>query len=327
MRPTRRRLALLLAVVAPTVASAQEERAPTPLPAWVPPRLVALEPSRPLDYFLLGEEVASEAVTREEEELARRLFGLAFELDRVDGSHSWLAPSSCLALASLARLESDKRWLRALAGRLDPVYGEPEWRDPAMRAGVSDAAFDAAEAIGSVRSGDGIRARDLLDQPGVRRLIEQYGQLLGFSSASGAVWQVDRWASSWPCRECGNERVVFRPNTQPPSYRECYTCRGNPGPELSQAQLVAQLRFESHLLHGISRSWGAQLSLDYAAPLREPLADELATVLEIDPALAYWRDGRWVDSPDAPRSAEPTVAEPRDAAERPDKAPADDSED
>lgn len=291
---------LAVSVLHPRGARAQEEQASSaPLPAWVLPRLGALEPDDPGAYFLLAEEVMSERATREEEELARHLLGLAFELDRRDSSPTWVAPSSCLALASLARLESDKRWLRAMANRLDPDYAAPTWRSPQLRAGVSESAFDAAEAIGSVRSGDGLRARDLLAKPGVRDLIERYGQLLGFTASSGALWQIDQWASAWPCRECGNERVVFRPNTDPPSYRECYSCRGNPGPELSKGQLVAQLRFESHLLHGISRSWGAQLALDFGAPLREPSPDELASVLGVDAALPFWREGAWVGSPDA----------------------------
>lgn len=284
--------------------------APPPLPAWAPPRLDALRPDSPEEYFRLAEEVASESISGAEDDLARRLFALAFELDRRDGSPTWIAPSSCLGLASLARLESDKRWLRALANSLDPSYALQAWRNPSLQAGVSEAAYEAAEAIGAVRSGDGVRAGQLLAEADVRSVIQRYGQLLGYSASSGALWQIEQWASSWPCRECGNERVVFRPDTDPPSYRECYTCRGNPGPVLSREQLVAQLRFEAHLLRGISRSWGAQLALDFGAPLREPSADELASVLGIDPATPYWREGQWVASPDTPAGADPTLGDP-----------------
>ena len=45
-------------------------------------RLEALDPTRPLDYFLLGEEVADAAVNEAERQLARELFGLAGALDR-----------------------------------------------------------------------------------------------------------------------------------------------------------------------------------------------------------------------------------------------------
>lgn len=284
------------------VARAQDAAEPgaagaAELPAWLTERLRALEPSDPGAYFRLGEEVLALAGSKEEEELARELFGLAFELDRVDGAPTWIAPSSCLALASMARLESDERWLRALANRIDPRYAAPAWRSAEASRGVSSAAMATAEAVGEARAGNGIQARTLLDKPGVRETLLRYGRLLGFSSASGALWQVEKWATEWPCRECGNQRVVFRPDTEPPSYRECYTCRGDPGPRLSREQLIAQLRFESRLLAGISRSWGAQLALDMGAPLREPTVEELGAVLEVSAERPYWRGG-WVASPD-----------------------------
>jgi hypothetical protein len=288
------------------------------LPAWIAPRLAQLEPDDPAGYFLLGEEVIADLSSREEEELATQLFSLAYELDRADGTPTWIAPSSCIALASIARLETEERWLRALASRLDPEYAAPAWQLGPGEDPVSEAAVNAAEAVGEARAGEGLQARDLLEKPGVRELISRYGRLLGFSASSGALWQVEQWATEWPCRECGNERVVFRPDTDPPSYRECYTCRGNPGPRLTGAQLVNQLRFESRLLQGISRSWGAQLALDYAAPLRDPDPDELAEVMGVDAGLPYWRGG-WVGAPDgvAPPAPErapdaPTLDSPPD---------------
>lgn len=301
---------VVLPVAMCAAAAAAQPEVAAPLPAWIPPRLTTLGPGDPSAYFLLGEEVAGEAESRGEEDLARHLFGLAFELDRRDGTPTWIAPSSCLAIASLARLESDQRWLRALASRLDSSYAPPAWRSEFGDGGVSEVAFDAAEAIGEVRAGNGIHARELLQAPGVRDVILRYGQLLGFSAATGALWQVEQWASEWPCRECGNERVVFRPNTDPPSYRECYTCRGNPGPKLTQNQIIAQLRFESRLLHGISRSWGAQLSIDYGAPLREPSPEELATVLGIDVSAPFWRGGAWVKDPEAKPAPQPGAGAP-----------------
>ncbi|MDQ7014203.1 MAG: hypothetical protein Q9O74_09940 [Planctomycetota bacterium] len=282
-----------------------DERRPE-FPAWIVTRLESLNPDNAESYFLLGEEVIDAATSKTEETLARRLFGLAFELDRRDGSPTWVAPSSCIALASIARLESDARWLRALANRIDPRYAPPAWRESVSGGAVSSVAFTTAEAVGETRAGNGIQARNLLGKPGVRELLLRYGKLLGFSAATGAVWQIDQWAGGWPCRECGNERVVFRPDTDPPSYRECYTCRGNPGPVLSPAQLIAQLRFESRLLHGISRSWGAQLAIDMGAPLREPVADELAAVLGIDADKPYWRSG-WNATPDARVTSSPTL--------------------
>ncbi|MFG0259878.1 MAG: hypothetical protein ACF8LK_05940 [Phycisphaerales bacterium JB041] len=294
--------------------AAQDEPDPLrDLPEWVAARLEALEPGDAEPYFLLGEEIVDLAPTKTGETLARELFALAFELDRRDGTPTWIAPSSCIALASIARLESDERWLRAIANRTDPRYAPAPWRLAGTDArGVSSAAFAAAETVGETRAGNGIQARALLEKPGVRELLLRYGRMLGFSASTGAAWQIELWAGDWPCRECGNERVVFRPNTEPPSYRECYTCRGNPGPKLSTPEIVAQLRFESRLLQGISRSWGAQLAIDLAAPLREPVPDELAAVLGVDAGRPYWRGG-WVSRP-GDRAAGPTVEPEPDEA-------------
>ncbi|MFG0243892.1 MAG: hypothetical protein ACF8R9_13980 [Phycisphaerales bacterium JB054] len=292
-------------------AAPDESGTPRDLPAWVVTRLEALEPDDAESYFLLGEEIIDLSPSKTGENLARELFALAFELDRRDGSPSWIAPSSCIALASIARLESDERWLRAIANRIDPRYSPAPWRTASAEGGgVSSAAFAAAETVGETRAGHGIQARALLEKPGVRDLLLRYGRMLGFSASTGAAWQIEQWAGDWPCRECGNERVVFRPNTDPPSYRECYTCRGNPGPKLSTQEIVAQLRFESRLLQGISRSWGAQLAIDLAAPLREPVPDELAPVLGVDADLAYWRDG-WVARP-GDRAVSPTLDDESD---------------
>jgi len=291
--------------------AADESGTPGDLPAWVVTRLESLEPGDAESYFLLGEEIVDLTPSKTGENLARELFALAFELDRRDGSPTWIAPSSCIALASIARLESDERWLRAIANRIDPRYTPAPWRVAAAEGGgVSSAAFAAAETVGETRAGNGIQARALLEKPGVRELLLRYGRMLGFSASTGAAWQIEQWAGDWPCRECGNERVVFRPNTDPPSYRECYTCRGNPGPKLSTQQVVAQLRFESRLLQGISRSWGAQLAIDLAAPLREPVPDELAAVLGVDANRPYWRGG-WVARP-GDRAVSPTLDDESD---------------
>lgn len=299
-----------------TDASQDSDAQPRELAPHIVERLRALEPADPAAYFLLGEEIVEAAASKSDEDLARQLFGLAFELDRRDGSPTWIAPSSCIAIASLARLESDERWLRALANRIDPSYAPPSWTGTnGVGDSVSEAVFNTAEAVGETRAGNGLQARALLEKPGVRELLLRYGRLLGFSASTGAAWQIEQWAGDWPCRECGNERVVFRPNTEPPSYRECYTCRGNPGPALSNDQIIAQLRFESRLLQGISRSWGAQLAIDMGTPLREPIADELAAVLNIDADAPYWRDG-WVSSPDADAETAPSES-PDDAAVSP----------
>ncbi|RLS64482.1 MAG: hypothetical protein DWH96_03575 [Planctomycetota bacterium] len=76
-------------------------------------RLEALDPTRPLDYFLLGEEVADAATNEAERQLARELFGLAGALDR-----DRLARSAALGRASLASTPLEKRRMQAAAALL-----------------------------------------------------------------------------------------------------------------------------------------------------------------------------------------------------------------
>lgn len=60
-------------------------------------RLAALDPSRPFDYFLLGEEIADAAQSAQDFELARDLFGYAGALDTAR-----LGRSAMLAIASIS---------------------------------------------------------------------------------------------------------------------------------------------------------------------------------------------------------------------------------
>jgi len=153
MELNRPRLVLAAALVAVCSACLLAQPEPEELPGWILGRLATLEPDDPAAYFLLGEEVATEMRSKVEEQLAAQLFGLAYELDLADRVPTWIAPSSCLALASIARLESDERWLRALASRLDPRYAAPAWRGPTGTGAVTDAAIHTAEAVGEARAG------------------------------------------------------------------------------------------------------------------------------------------------------------------------------
>src|SRR5205823_11779571 len=104
--------------------------------------------------------------------------------------------------------------------------------------------------------------------------------------------------------ECQNERVVKRGN--PPEYKLCPNCNGEPGPELSAREYLAQLRFESLILQGAQRSWAAQVTADGGAPLIDPEAGGLAAAFDVDPSLVLWRDGRWTADPNTPPRPKPT---------------------
>ncbi|MCW5775329.1 MAG: hypothetical protein KIS87_02640 [Phycisphaeraceae bacterium] len=288
---------LIAATIAVTVALAQPEQAgplaTLPLPR-LEARLVALTPSDPRGYLLLAEEVAYEADGPGQIELARTLYALAFEHDRRRNWSAGVGACASMGLAAIARVDSEQRWLAAMASRLDRRYAAPEWmrgRDEALR---SEIALAAAEAMGEARAGQGIRARELLRRPGVREALERYGRLVGLGGAGSVLWNTERYAAAWPCPECRNERAVFVPGTDPPSYRVCATCRGDPGPQMSAAELIDQLRLESRLLEGVHRSWAAQLAVDGGAPLRDLDPETFAASLGVDAERCLWRGGTWV---------------------------------
>lgn len=260
-------------------------------------RLVALHPSDPEAYFLLAEEVAFEATAPAHVRLAQTLYALAYELDRERGQTA-LGASCCLGLAATERSESAQLWLRALAGAIDRRYVQPDWSAPADGDAPGGTPLMVATIVGLVRAGEGALARERLDDhPDALAMLKKYEPLMGNTGERGGLSRLELNMSGWPCRECGNRRIVIKKNTDPPESVLCYTCNGNPGPILSRAELIAQLRFESRLLNGIQRSWAAQILSDFGATLHDPDPAELATAYDADPAKPLYRDGRWVADP------------------------------
>lgn len=290
-------------------------------------RLEALAPANPAAYLELGEEIAatitepqvaasadSAAATRR---LVVELYVLALALDQRDTGLSPTGASASLALASLSPRDEDKRWLTAVARTLDPRQAPPPWMARPEVASVESEAFRAASAIGLIRSGDGIRARQLLGHAEVRAVLERSNSLierLGFSGGSGRLL---REAELWPCSQCANQRI-FKRLSASGEPRLCTNCEGVPGPRLSDRELLALLQFESWLLDGRQRSWAAQSTADGGAPLRDPDPSGVAGSFRVDPKKPYWRRGVWrsnADGTDAP----PPTPQPRQPA--PDAAP------
>lgn len=279
-------------------------------------RLASLAPERPEGYFELAEEVADEVRSPEDLALARTLYVLAFELSRREGASSPLAASACLGLAHLERLRSDRRWLVALASTQDPRYATQDWNVEAGSASSTEVALRAATALGLARTGESRQAQDLLSKPGVMPLLQEYERAIGTTGLAGALSRLEKHLKSWPCPECQNRRILSRQTDAGLEHRLCGTCGGNPGPALSNDELVGQLAFEAVLLKGIQRSWAAQIAVDQGVPLRDPDPAELAPTYRVDPTKPYWRDGRWVEaaragggdaSAPAPASSVPAV--------------------
>ena len=259
-------------------------------------RLEALTPDDPMPYFLLAEEVADEAETPGENRLARQLYVVAYEIERERDQGRSLAASICLGLRQIERVEDARAWLSALAGALDPRYASRDWSVATDHVQDRGAALKTATLLGFARSGQGTRALMLRDDPEVIEMLDRYGSLLG----PGSMARIERMMSAWPCPECRNARTVNRAGRNVQT-RLCNWCLGNPGEDISRAELIMHLRFESRLLDGVRRSWSAQAAMDEAAPLLDPEPDALAPQLsvryEINPSRRYWRDGAWIDAP------------------------------
>jgi hypothetical protein len=274
-----------------------------PLPG-IEARLGALRPDAPMAYFELGEEVASESGSHEERDLARRLYLLAYELDRAqDGA---LGRSVCLALGEIAEDDRERAMLAALARALgdgaSPLAPSPASRERATGADDENA-FALATALGHYRAGEYERAAAILARPEIGSMLQRYENLLG-----GAALLLREVNSKPSCRECRNARVVKADLDPQSDWRLCYTCGGDPGPGLDLRGLVSQLRVESMLLSGTRRSWSAQLVADGGEPLREVDPEELANRYAVDASRSVWRDGDWAAPENAPM--EPAASPP-----------------
>ncbi|MCW5769790.1 MAG: hypothetical protein KIT19_14035 [Phycisphaeraceae bacterium] len=269
-------------------------------------RLSALTPADPEKYFLLGEEIADIAVEEHEREVARRLFLIAYTRWRSAGDDRNAAAAS-LALTTVVSSERDREWLRAIAASIDPRRARIDWDPASWTESDPEASFMAAQALGSVRAGDGVSARQLLADPRVTRALGRFDTLL---QSAGGLTRVHRDAAVWPCPDCRNRRLVSSRATQ--EFRDivCGHCRGDPGPRLRTDEIIAHLRVESLLLAGDATVWSAQLEIDAGAPLRDPNPDLVPSAFGLDTSLLLYRDGTWVRDRVPPSSPSDPAAAP-----------------
>jgi hypothetical protein len=289
-------------------------------------RLSALDPSRPMMYFELGEELVADMRTPARRDLARRLFVLAMHLERQGGRPGRLGPGACLALASIEPREEVARWLAATAQVLDAELAAADPDSPRVRPVMLQVPWPvglaAAEVLGLVRGGDGRLAEERLREPGVRRLLETYEAALDAPGQVGGMTRVLRAIEETRnrCPECQGRRFVvaqrpLTPGTGPRpagtgtpqagsgssaptgargGFVLCERCRGVWTPRMSSEEIIADLRFESMLLRGVHRSWAAQALADGGRPLLDPDPGAVASLYMIDTAASVFRDGRWV---------------------------------
>ena len=259
----RMSIAALVAAFVWFAAGAQPRGTRTPPAAAWTARLEALEPSRPLDYFELAEEMVDAAQSDSDRRLARELFALAGVLEPYQ-----LGRSACLALADMESDVQERRRLIALASLLnrqpnDTALSERGSSGP----GASEAVLAVCDAFSAYRLGKGREARKALATPGAMDLL-----------ASGAhvfAGGVDQFLADCD-RYTGGERPTL------------YT----------ELQATRDLRLELALLDGEARSWSGDLLLNRGRRLIEVDPARLDVTLGVDAHLAYFRNGRWVPGPD-----------------------------
>jgi hypothetical protein len=284
-----------------------------------------LTPNEPVKYLLLAEEISDQADTPSDQRLVIELYSLAFEAARTRAGDRAVAASACRGLAAV-KPARERNWFETLASFVDPGGAQPGWLRRPPPNSVDSTQYRIATLIGLVRSGEGSLAQQQLAKPEIRQALLGIDSLLERSGLSGGAEGLAREAARWPCRECGNKGFVRRANTNPPEYRTCSNCAGKPGKQLTQAELVAQLRLESWLLQGSQRSWAAQMTSDDGAPLTDPDPQALCTHVGVDAARMYWRGGRWVRNADgsdlAPDEKEPAKPKPTVPENKPDEGSA-----
>lgn len=265
-------------------------------------RLEALDASDAMEYIRLAEEVASETGSPEDRDMARHLYAVAYDLERTTRARPEVMAGACLGLASLETSDEGSAWLYAVAGLVDPRATRGAGAGVTTIAVAPDVALAAANALGLARSGEGRRAGRIYEEPAVRQVFERYGSLLGGSGGLSGLSRFERALRDWPDLECGGSRVITRRGEDGVQTLICPTCRGNPGPPMSETEYLNHLRFESRLLRGIHQSWGAQIAADGGAPLLDPDPDRVPELLlaryGVDTTKRLWQDGQWAQKPD-----------------------------
>ena len=255
--------------------------------------LEALSPDQPLAYYTLAETIADQAGSPQDIELARRLFVLSYVLGEEPSAPVWLRASSCVALASLERNPSRRRWLFAVAAILDDRYASIERDAQPLGEFSRDLRLAFSEYLGLVRAGRGALARGRLEQPGMGAIIEAVGEaVLGVRNAPSLA-RIRGEAGVWPCKQCSNARSV--PDASDPDTKRvlCPNCRGNPGPLLTDEDRIGFVALEAIALRADGRTWSAEHAMLRTGPLLDPDPDGVAAFYQIDVERTVYNSGAW----------------------------------
>ena len=250
----------------------------------------AISPGDGAAFFLLGEDAADLALATDSIELrsiAVQILVTAHEHARARGTSADRATrvSALLALADVLPTRSDRDRVRALAALIDPNTARSVQQvsstGPQAQQSVD---YLVALVLGSVRSGDGSRARQLLRRSDVRERLQSLDGMLTRAKISGGVARILEEAQRWPCSLCGGTKLEkpSRGNAEP---RLCTSCQGVPGPKLTAQETLAWLRVESQLLQLDHASWAAQRALDSGEPLSIVDDEDLPRWIGVQPLV------------------------------------------
>ena len=219
--------------------------------------LEALRPGAPIAYFELAEEILASDPDGTERALAEHLLRLSGALDP-----DTFARAACLMLAEMASQTTDRRRFGVLAEMFDrrPIRLSMDMADPLGRADRSTI-LGLGEVLSLYRRGEGARAEEILEQPGVRSLLVEVAEHLD-----------------------GMERIM----TNLRLYR-----RGTQRPLDPRSTTEIMVRTELAIIKGDDRTWSEDLLLNNGAPVAELDPSHIAEVFGVDPTRSRFRDGGW----------------------------------
>lgn len=256
-------------------------------------RMQSLEPSDPMAYFELAEELAYLSVVspnqrRTAVRMAEQLYVLAYELDKGSGAQSTLGASVCFGLADIAPT-TERDWLLALAASFGSARGVMIGGERDQSGDADHARFDAAEALGRYRAVERRPLAAIMRRTDVREQMIRAG--VDPRDADWAAGLLAKGLDRPFCPECRNQRLA-RTGTSDQSIEQtlCGTCFGNPEPEppLSTEELRRMLAIEAELLGASPRSWSAQSAIGGWRPIPDLDPSGLAERYGVDPDRPYW---------------------------------------
>lgn len=219
-------------------------------------RLLALDPSRPEAYLLLGEDIVSRGGTPEEDRLAAELFALSGALSPTKHGRS-----AALAVAAVMNpSRPDEARIRAAAQALARVRAGTA----AGRTGAAnrEALVEAASAAADIRAGRMSQARARLKDP---RVADAF-RVISARAHGGA------------------DRLMMDMNGQ----------RDGARPPQSAEDVEAVLLATAAALDRADASWSFALVRTNEAPLLWVDESGLAEMIGVSTLAPLWRDGRWV---------------------------------